>query len=137
MTEELSATNEQTTVNVYQQKAWWLEIIQRQGLSVFIIVAGVIYAVQSFLPWTERTMTDLITWHKETVNRLQENSDTQVETNRELVQQQKILAQALEENAHATKKVSEEQVPILREIKEGITDLNEKVKTLENTKPRG
>lgn len=137
MTEELSATNEQTTVNVYQQKAWWLEIIQRQGLSVFIIVAGVIYSVQSLLPWTERTMTDLITWHKETVNKLQENSDKQVETNRELVQQQKTLAQAIDESAKATKRVTEEQVPILREIKEGITDLNEKVKSLENTKPRG
>ena len=126
--------NSRGVVQLSEPKPWWIELLQRQGLAVVIVLLASVYFFNSALPFVQKTATDLITWHKETVNKLQENSDVQTKTNKELVEQQRSLSSTLNNNSEilknvveTTKKLHEEQIPVLKRMEIGIDRLGTNV----------
>lgn len=118
---------------ITQSKPWWLEMVQRQGLAVFIIVMLTFYFVTSLGPWIESTAGDMWKWHQQTVDKLVESSELQTTTNSSLVNNQKIFAEALEENIALHKRLTDESLPVLKRIDEGVNRLGEKLDRLHSS----
>lgn len=122
-------------------KPWYIELLQKQGVGIAILGIITVYTFNTFLPWVQVQVADMVSWHKRSVDLLQETSAKQAKTNEELVQQQATLSKALQSNSQilkdslqAQKKLNEDQIPILREIvttskkiDDGITRLGDKI----------
>lgn len=113
---------------------WYIRILERQGLAVLLVVLGVYYLFFHLSPSAVKFMNDVWGWHRETVNKIVQNSEDQTEINRDLSKNQEVIAKSLDENAKILKEVTEKQIPVLNRIDEGIQNLGKKLEKLEGTK---
>lgn len=119
---------------------WWLNILQKQGLPTFLVLAAFYLLTFHAAPYIGNKLDALITWHMQNYDKITASLEEQTETNRmqaeavsqhtrqqqEVLEQQKKLVLVLEEKERS----QAEQLPVLEEINKGIKGLGSKIDEL-------